>query len=281
MVQMNRAAIVLFAVGLVVPLRGGSGDDRSLFAQSAAALLQRDFAAPGTSYLLLEAKNGRVLAARWRDADRAIPLGSLVKPFTAIAYARNHERFPRHSCLGGRACWLPRGHGQLDIEHAIAFSCNAYFHDLAAEVTIAQARDALQSFGLATPPGGPTTEQLVGLDSSWRIAPLDIARAYLELARHPFDHGFREVLAGMQESARAGTGGAIDREAHTLALAKTGTAPCTHGGAPGDGFAVALFPAESPSLLLLVRVHGVPGARAAVTAGQMLHDLEERAGSRE
>lgn len=278
---MKRAAIWLLAVALVVPLRGGSGEERSLFAQSATALLQRDFGAPGISYFLLEAKSGRVLAARWSDAERPIPMGSLIKPFTAIAYARHHEAFPQHFCRGGRACWLSQGHGKLDIEHAIAFSCNSYFHDLAADVTVAEARDTLQGFGLDLPPSGPTSEQLVGLDASWRMPPLEIARAFLELARHRFDPGFREVLAGMQESARAGTGAGVDRQLRSLALAKTGTAPCTHGGAPGDGFALALFPADSPSLLLLVRVHGVPGARAAVTAGQMLHDLEERTGSRE
>jgi hypothetical protein len=36
-----------------------------------------------------------------------------------------------------------------------------------------------------------------------------------------------------------------------------------------------LVPAERPELLLMVRVHGVPGARASLAAGQMLSRIEE------
>jgi len=37
---------------------------------------------------------------------------------------------------------------------------------------------------------------------------------------------------------------------------------------------VVLTPAESPQILLMVRVHGVPGSQAAKTAGQMLRRIE-------
>lgn len=279
---MRRAALFALTVALVLPLCGRAADDRSLFAQSAAALLQRDFAAPGISYLLLDAKTGAVLAARWDDPERPIPMGSLVKPFIAVAYAQYHDRFPAYSCSGGRGCWLPRGHGRLDIEHAIALSCNSYFRSLAAGVGVEEARQSLQTFGIDVPSSGPTAEQMVGLDPSWRIAPVRMARAYRELVRRSMDPGVREVLAGMAESARAGTGKGIDEGLDgTAGLAKTGTAPCTHGGAPGDGFAVAIDSGDAPAILLLVRVHGVPGSHAAVTAGKMLRDLEERTASRD
>jgi hypothetical protein len=35
-----------------------------------------------------------------------------------------------------------------------------------------------------------------------------------------------------------------------------------------------LAPVEQPQILLMVRVHGVPGAQAARTAGQMLRRIE-------
>jgi hypothetical protein len=55
------------------------------------------------------------------------------------------------------------------------------------------------------------------------------------------------------------------------ALMKTGTAPCTHADeAPGDGFALALFPGRDPAFVILVRVHGTTGANAASTAGRIL-----------
>lgn len=276
---MRRPLLLAFALLLAVPVSGDAPETEpaSLFAQAASAMLRRDFSDPAISYLLLDASSGRVLAARWDYPETPIPVGSLVKPFTAMAYASSHRyRFPEHACAGGRTCWLPRGHGRLDLTHAVAYSCNAYFRALAADVSGAQSEAAFRGFGLEPPPLGATPEQMVGLDDSWGVAPLHLARAYLELARRPWDPGVREVLAGMAESARAGTGQGIGRGLHAgAALAKTGTAACTHGGAPGDGFVVALWPADAPSLLLMVRVHGVPGSHAAVTAGRMLRRLTE------
>jgi hypothetical protein len=55
------------------------------------------------------------------------------------------------------------------------------------------------------------------------------------------------------------------------ALAKTGTAACTHTHrAAADGLAVVAFPAEDPRFLLLVQKHGVTGAHTAAEAAQML-----------
>jgi len=280
---MRRAALWALALALALPVCGDAAEPEpaSLFGQAAAAMLRRDFRDPKLSYLLLDARAGRVLAARWDHPEQPIPVGSLLKPFTAVAYARFHDaRFPQHECTGGRTCWLPRGHGHVDLVHAVAFSCNAYFRALAADVSTAQSQVTMRQFGLQTPAAGVTTEQLIGLDDSWKIAPLVLARAYLELARHPLDPGVREVLAGMAESARAGTGRGIGRGFRGgAALAKTGTAACIHGGAPGDGFAVALVPADAPTWLLMVRVHGVPGSHAAVTAGEMLRRLQAESGA--
>jgi cell division protein FtsI/penicillin-binding protein 2 len=118
---------------------------------------------------------------------------------------------------------------------------------------------------------------LIGVGNRWLISPLHMARAYLELNRRRHQSGAREVVSGMAQSARRGTGAEVDRALkHSSALVKTGTAACTHHDhAPGDGFVVALVPAEQPELLLMVRVHGVPGAKAALTAGRMLSRIEE------
>src|SRR5580658_6704258 len=58
----------------------------SLFAQSAAEALSRDFPSSDISFLLLDAHTDRVLASRWDHPDAPIPMGSLLKPFTALAY---------------------------------------------------------------------------------------------------------------------------------------------------------------------------------------------------
>ena len=251
----------------------------SLFAQSAAQILQREFTSRELSFLLLDVRSGAVLVSRWDDADQPIPLGSLVKPFTALAYGEAHQfRYPTHVCSGSAGgCWLPRGHGAIGITAAIADSCNSYFRMLTAGMTSADVVPAASRLGLDPPAPALSGPDLIGVGNRWLISPLHMAHAYLELNRRRDQPGVREVVAGMAQSARQGTGVEVDRALkHASALVKTGTAACTHQArAPGDGFVVALVPAEQPELLLMVRVHGVPGARAALVAGHMLSRIEE------
>ena len=251
----------------------------SLFAQSAARILDREFASPGVSFLLLDAHTGATLASRWPGAEDPVPLGSLIKPFTALAYARSHSyHYPVYVCHGkAGGCWQPRPHGRLNLVSALAFSCNSYFRDLSSRVSAAEMREVAERFGFDAPGPELAGASLMGLGDQWPIAPLRMARAYVELARRGDEPGVREILDGLENSARWGTGSAVGRAlAPERALAKTGTAACRHPHpAPGDGFVIALVPAEQPQLLLMVRVHGVPGSRAAQTAGSMLARLEQ------
>jgi cell division protein FtsI/penicillin-binding protein 2 len=251
---------------------------RSLFDQSAAQILDREFAYSGASYLLLDARSGAFLASHWEDYEKPIPLGSLVKPFTAMAYAAAHDyRYPTYECKGkASGCWQDQPHGNLGIVGAVAISCNSYFRRLAESVTAEQLQPVTQSFGLESPDAAITSATLIGLGEQWRIAPLHMARAYLELYQRREQPGVRELLAGMKQSARQGTGVAVGRALQqTDALVKTGTAPCTHSAwAPADGFVIALVPAGRPEILLMVRVHGVAGAKAAETAARMLRRME-------
>jgi len=260
----------------------------SLFAQSASQALLRDFPSDDISFLLLDAQTGTVLASRWDHPETPIPLGSLVKPFTALAYGELHEfKYPAHICRGtSSGCWRLRGHGAVDLTSAIAYSCNSYFRVLTANMTAAQIAPTATSFGLQPPAPGISGPTLAGLgdrgsnkhgsENQWLISPLNMARAYLELIRRRDQPGVGLMLSGMEQSARQGTGAEVDRALGRFgALAKTGTAPCTHAKhAPGDGFTIALAPAGRPQIILLVRVHGVPGSQAAKTAGQMLRRIE-------
>ncbi len=260
-------------------LSAGSRTSQSLFAQSAAEILKRNFQSRDISFLLLDARTGELLASRWDHPATPIPLGSLVKPFTALAYGEQHNfKYPPHTCRGtATGCWLPRGHGEVDLTSAIAYSCNSYFRMITADLTVANGSPTLARFGLELPDAEAANLTLAGLGNHWRISPLHMARAYLELIRRREQPGVQEVLKGMAESARRGTGAEVDRALpFPNALVKTGTAPCTHSPhTPGDGFAVALTPADRPQILLMVRVHGVPGAQAAKTAGNMLRRIEE------
>jgi hypothetical protein len=262
-----------------VPSSDSDAPSSALFLQSAGSTLEREFATRDLSFLLLDARTGNVAASHWEDPGRRIPLGSLVKPFTALAYAEAHDsEYPLHVCKGkASGCWQSRPHGELDITSAIAFSCNSYFRALTAHLTGEDMLPVTRRFDLDAPDADLTGPALMGLGVRWLVSPLRLARAYLELYRRRDQPGVREVLAGMVQSARVGTGSAIGRALkHSGAMVKTGTAACTHvRSAPADGFVVALIPASDPQFLLLVRVHGVTGASAAVTAGRMLSRLED------
>src|SRR5579863_3509880 len=90
-------AVLLFpgALERVAAQSNSAGPDvpraTSRFAQSAIMVLDREFTSSDLSFLLLDAKTGALIDSRWDEADKSIPLGSLVKPFTAIAYAESHE----------------------------------------------------------------------------------------------------------------------------------------------------------------------------------------------
>src|ERR1039458_7254311 len=78
-----------------------------------------------TSYILLDAARKTVIAIDWRAPDVPVPVGSLVKPFTAITYGQRHRmRFPVYECTGEN-CWLKTGHGRIGLAAAIAHSCNS------------------------------------------------------------------------------------------------------------------------------------------------------------
>ena len=260
----------------VQPTNGPPG---ALFSQSAVEILRRDYSNSETSYLLLDARSGAVLASHWNNFERPIPLGSLVKPFTAVAYAEAHGfRYPIYECEGKlNGCWQPRPHGKLDITAAVSVSCNAYFRRLAEGVTLEQLTPVALAFGLEFPDADSTNATLLGLGNQWRISPMHMAQAYLELYRRKQQPGVSQILDGMRLSALRGTGAAVDRQLkHATALVKTGTAPCTHSPwAPADGFVVALVPEDHPEIFLFIRIHGVAGAKAAETAGRMLRQMEE------
>ena len=225
------------------------------------------FTQPDLSYLWLDARTSEVLDVRWDDVERPAPPGSLVKPFTALAWgARNVYRYPAVVC-DGTQCWYARGHGRLDLAGAIGYSCNSYFAALARDLESEDLRPVCERFGLGDP---PSRGSLIGLGGDWNIAPLALARAYAEMARCSGEPGIAEIMRGMALSARRGTGQRIG----VSVLTKTGTSPCIHRRAmPGDGYTIAIDPGRA---VLLVRVHGVPGAEAAATAGRMLRAIAGR-----
>jgi hypothetical protein len=268
MIQRTLLAVCMVGLCAARPGTPTGALTQDLHTQAASVVLARDFSDPDLSYLLLD-EDGQVIAQRWEHPERALPVGSLVKPFLAVAYGQTHQTYPEFRCTGKKTCWLPRGHGKLRIRDAIALSCNSYFHQLIADARPDFAQ-ALARYPVHAPPGQAETVDVAG----W-AAPLPLAQAYLDLTRHTRDRAVLPVLEGMAISARAGTGKAAGAAVRKKsALAKTGTASCSHAKkAPGDGFALLMTPADHPRAVLLVRLHGHPGSVAAGTAGRMLAAL--------
>jgi cell division protein FtsI/penicillin-binding protein 2 len=269
------AFIGMLAALLVAPGMAEDGQSK-LFAQSASEQLRLNFDHRDLSWLLVDVE-GKVVARNWNDASMAVAPGSLVKPFIAVMYGEQHNGvFPHVHCAGTRdRCWLPKGHGTRGLEDAIAVSCNAYFVALARGLDRNRGEETLRRFGLRGPSRDASDESLIGLGNGWRETPMALANAYLRLTAGPEQDAQRRILAGMKASAESGTAHGVDEALGVnAALAKTGTAVCAHhprGAA--DGFAVVLYPADQPRVLLLVRKHGATGAETAVVAGTMLRAI--------
>jgi cell division protein FtsI/penicillin-binding protein 2 len=228
-------------------------------------VLAASLSAADTNYIVVDVRTRQVVKQDWPDSDKPIPVGSLVKPFTALAAS---GPFPDLVCKGTiDRCWLPKGHGRLGIRDALANSCNSYFLQLARGVDAHSLAVVAAKFGIP-PPDLETPEARIGLGRDWRISPLALTRAYCELTSRAAEPRVAEILAGMKLAAESGTASAIGHGA----LAKTGTAPCVaQRKHKGDGFTIVLEPAEAPRIAILVRVHGVPGAEAAKSAALILH----------
>lgn len=266
----------LIAFSLIISVRVLPAQDSDLFSQAASARLVRQFGGRDLSWVLLD-RSGRVLALNWEDAGAPISPGSLLKPFVAIAYGEQHKfQYPRITCTGTRSrCWLPRGHGTIDLENAIAGSCNTYFLALADGLDRDQLQAVFSRFGFEGPPANAAAGTLIGLGDRWRETPLALARAYLALLTDAPASVRSRILDGMRAAAETGTARDVDVALGPhAALAKTGTATCSHHPrAAADGFAIVLFPASQPRVLLLVREHGTTGAHAATQASAMLRAI--------
>ncbi len=216
--------------------------------------------ASSLEYVLLRAGASSVVGLRWRDAERPAPLGSLVKPFLALAYGSSHGwEFPQLDCSG---CWLPRGHGRLDVRRALAQSCNSYFLRIASMTAREDVERVAGCYGL-TMPGDTSAEALIGGRAGWRATPLQTALAYNELAQRRGEPGVTLIFDALRQCAEMGTASGIGAGA----AAKTGTAPCVHADrAPGDGLVATIL----PGYVLVARAHGVPGAECARRAGAIV-----------
>ncbi|HEX4750278.1 MAG TPA: hypothetical protein VH302_12105 [Bryobacteraceae bacterium] len=224
----------------------------------------------GTEYLAVNLRNGNRVG-QWEARDRAVSMGSLLKPFLVVAYGRTHSRFPNLVCRGeADRCWLPHGHGRQDVVMALANSCNFYFRHVAGELNRAALESVCLSYGLEGPADAITADELIGLRSGWPQRATAVLSAFARLAGEGSEPGVQLALAGMKRSAELGTARGLGLRAR----AKTGTAPCSHAPrSEGDGYAAVLYPLDQVRLVLLARQCGNTGAHAAQLAGPIVRKL--------
>ena len=78
----------------------------AFFTISPAALTPLiDRVAHEAEYLVVDVRTREVLASRWPNAQVPIPLGSLVKPFTALAYVSERLSKVQHVKSGANTCF--------------------------------------------------------------------------------------------------------------------------------------------------------------------------------
>jgi cell division protein FtsI/penicillin-binding protein 2 len=158
------------------------------------------------------------------------------------------------------------------MAEAIAGSCNAYFRQLAQRTAPDALSARLQRFGIRVTPADATPAAMVGFGDGVRLAPSAVVHAYLELVSRADQPGVLPIVQGMRASARTGTGRAVGAAIGGVdALVKTGTAPCSHSPrATADGYAIIIYPADRPRVVLLMQEHGRTGAETAASAGVLL-----------
>ena len=219
--------------------------------------------------------SARVIDARWDNLEQPLPVGSLIKPFTALAYADTHQfTYPTFTCHGrADGCWLPAGHGRIGLAEAVAVSCNTYFGQLARRTDPDALVARLQRFGVpANLAAAATPAAMVGFGDTLTLSPAAVIRGYLELVSRAGQPGVAPIVQGMLASTRTGTGRAVGAAIGSAdALVKTGTAPCRHSPrATADGYTIVIYPADRPRVVLLVQAHGRTGAETAASAGELL-----------
>jgi stage II sporulation protein D len=255
----------------------------------------------GTAVLAVNPQNGNVLASLHPEIflERKYPPGSLVKPFTLIAFYRQHgDSFPVFQCPatlpndpGG--CWNRNGHGKVNATDAIAQSCNVYFRQLSARISPDVFAKTLSDYEIIDDPAEilklPEETQrklMVGNTNDWVVSPYRMLRAYCELWNGGFLWNNSNVFGkstllpeplriilhdGLFLSSVEGTSLEASKLSGTELLGKTGTSLWYENGRTDrnstQGWWIGLYPVDHPRIAIMTFVSGGRGATDAAPLG--------------
>ncbi len=227
---------------------------------------------------VLDLTSGAWLAKPAPGVDRPYPAGSLFKIATACAALRHGARADSTHLCDGRGCWLPGGHGRLDLAAALACSCSAYFSALAGHLDSADVCAQARRLGFITPARLTRPAAFAGDDPSLTLTPTAAVRLMTFIATGQGlgevglpDADRRIVRAALVQAAQRGTSAELLRHLPSAA-GKTGTALTRHGALLG--WCVGFTPAGAPRYVFAVLVPGLSARRGAVpVAGNLLQAL--------
>lgn len=241
----------------------------------------------------LDVDSGRILAHYHLKvaAQRLVPPGSAVKPFTLLALLGSGSPPPTIVCrrilqIGGRQmdCTHPASPDPFDAVTALAYSCNYYFASIAgglrnsdlvetfarAGLTSRTGLYAEEAVGEITPPAGVEARQLLALgEANIRVTPLEMVFAYRKLALQR--NLPPAVLSGLKAATEYGTA-RLARPPGVTVAGKTGTALDPASGQAHAWFA-GYAPADSPRIALVVFLEQGTGGRDAAPIARELFQV--------
>lgn len=255
----------------------------------------------------IRAMVGEETAVGW-----AFTPGSLVKLVTAWKALEEGTLTPdRRFTCGGSAlfsgtqypCWYPPGHGDLDLVHAIAFSCNLYFLSLGDTVSPDTTYRGLVGLGFGTrtginlpgeaagrvsPSGGAGRDYLIGNTDAVVATPLQVltylsalvngGNVWVPTVTRSADEvkAFRPRLARKVDVSRAATvivKGMRDAVAYGTAapagveghevMGKTGTGALLGARWETHGWFLGFAPADRPEIAVVVFLYRGMGGEDA------------------
>lgn len=144
--------------------------------------------------LVLSRHSGEVLHAAGA-VHRAMPFGSLLKPFVAAAHGATARPLP---VKASEAVWQCHARGTMVLADALAKSCNGYFLDWDPGVPLGPYTPVLARLGMGRPP--LDMAEAIGLKPTLLLSPWALAQAYRLLAASAPD-----ALTMLQQTAQSGT----------------------------------------------------------------------------
>jgi stage II sporulation protein D len=269
--------------------------DARLQAAANSALGQREGA-----IVILDPQTNRVRAVVNSEIafDHALPPGSAIKPFTALAALQtgiiNHDtrlRCPQKSKREDvvDSCSHPPNLEPFTPAEALAHSCNHYFTSVGERLDEERFSSLLTDFGLGQnlARGRWQPESAVGEGAFLQVTPIQLAKAYAGLfnGQIQIDEQDRAVLIeGMRDAVEFGTAKKAELAAlPAFVIGKTGTSTPLQGFRPQGWFVGIAFTRDrnavpsNPELVVVVYLKNAHGSDAAEIARPIFEEFGGKA----